>query len=324
MSLSAAAALPPLLITPKQLAARIASKQSLCILDATWFLRMPNAPVRNAHAEYLQGPRVPGSLFWDVDAVATTGESVMNLPHMMPSGSMFAEAAAAKGITSDTHVVVYDRHGIFSAPRTAFTFSAFGHRAVSVLDGGLPAWIAAGETLDSHALSADPVPPKASYPVPTLESGRVRSFEEMLHNTTLGSNAQVVVDARPQARFDGTAPEPRPDMASGHIPNSLSLPFSAVLDTHELDGRTYTTMKPQHELWKIVASILGEEGMEKVRHDGSAKGSVGVTFSCGSGMTACILWLALQQLGINGAIYDESWSGWGRRAAKGQAPVEKT
>ena len=113
-------------------------------------------------------------------------------------------------------------------------------------------------------------------------------------------------------------------MASGHIPNSLSLPFSAVLDTHELDGRTYTTMKPQHELWKIVASILGEEGMEKVRHDGSAKGSVGVTFSCGSGMTACILWLALQQLGINGAIYDESWSGWGRRAAKGQAPGAKT
>ena len=324
MSLSSSASLPPLMISPRQLAAKLNSKQSLCILDATWFLNMPNAPVRNAYKEYLKGPRIPGALFWDVDAVSTKGDSVMNLPHMMPSGSLFAQAAAAKGISRDTHVVVYDSHGIFSAPRTAFTFSAFGHKAISVLDGGLPAWMAAGEAVDSASLETEPSLSRGTYPEPSLESGRVRSFQEMLHNTTLGSSAQIVLDARPKERFDGKIPEPRPNMASGHIPHALSMPFMSVLDKHEVNGQSFTTMKPQHELWKVVSRILGEEGMEKLRHDGSAQGSVGVTFSCGSGMTACILWLALQQLGINGAIYDESWSGWGRRAANGEAPVEST
>lgn len=249
----------------------------------------------------------------------------MNLPHMMPSGSVFAEAAAAKGIFRDTHVVVYDRQGIFSAPRTAFTFAAFGHKSISVLDGGIAAWIAAGEQVDTEKLSSDPAPPtKGDYPPPTLESGMVRSFEEMLHNTTLGSSAQIVLDARPKERYDGLSPEPRPGMAAGHIPHALSLPFMSVLDKREENGQSFTAMKSQSELWKVVSSAVGEQGMEKLRHDGSAKGSIGVSLSCGSGMTACVLWLALQQLGIQGAVYDESWSGWGQRAAKGEAPVEKS
>ena len=110
------------------------------------------------------------------------------------------------------------------------------------------------------------------------------------------------------------------------LPHSLSLPAPSVLESqpkHEGEG-TYTRMKPQHELWKLVQSAVGEQGLEKLRHDASAKGALGVSLTCGSGMTACIVWLALQQLGIDGALYDESWAGWGRRAHAGEAPVEKS
>ncbi|WFD27798.1 hypothetical protein MNAN1_002803 [Malassezia nana] len=326
MSLNATAQLPPLLISPKQLASLLQGPKPLRILDATWFLPMPGATPRHAHAEFLQGPRLPGALFWDVDAVTTRGESVRNLPHMMPSASVFAEAARAHGISRDTHVVVYDTHGIFSSPRTAFTFAAFGHPAVSVLDGGLPAWLALGETVEREALTEDPKVDAAEYETPTLQSGWIRSFEEMLHNTQLGDKAQTVLDARPKARFDGQSPEPRPDMAAGHIPHALSLPAPTLLESQpKQDGSgTYTSMKPQHELWKLVQAVVGDQGLEKLRHDGSAKGSMGVSLTCGSGMTACIVWLALQQLGINGALYDESWAGWGRRAHAGEAPVEKS
>ena len=327
MSLASMTELPPLLISPTQLAKFLTGK-SLRILDATWFLPVPGGVRRNAHAEFLRGPRLPGALFWDVDAVATRGESVRNMPHMMPCSRVFAEAARAHGISRDSHVVVYDRLGVFSSPRTAFTFRAFGHPAVSVLDGGLPAWIEAGLELDTQELSADPTPEPATYDEPQLQSGWIRSFEEMLHNTTLGANGQVVLDARPRPRFDGQSPEPRPGLAAGHIPGSLSLPAGMLTESHPLSDKrlgqeSYTTLKPQHELWKLAVAALGEDRIEKLRHDSSGKDSIGVSLTCGSGMTACIDWLALQQLGIHGAVYDESWLGWGSRAAEGQAPVEK-
>lgn len=221
-------------------------------------------------------------------------------------------------------------HSIFSAPRTAFTFAAFGHKAVSVLDGGLPAWIDAGEKIDTESLSSDPAVKPVDYPVPTLRDGWIRSFDEMLANTKLGFRKQAVLDARPKVRFDGHTAEARPGLASGHIPGSRSLPFMNVLDQHttsdaRLPEQNYTTLKQQSDLWKLVnAAVGGDDGIEKLRHDGSSSGSLGVSLSCGSGMTASILWLALQQLGVNAAIYDESWMGWGRRGAAGEAPVEVT
>ncbi|KAL4399098.1 thiosulfate sulfurtransferase [Malassezia pachydermatis] len=274
---------------------------------------MPGQPARDGHKEFLQGPRLPGALFWDIDNIVTRGESVMNLPNMMPSTSMFADAAGKHGITRDTHVVVYDRQGIFSSPRAAFTFAAFGHKTISVLDGGLPAWIAAGQDIDAQALTADPSVEETKYEQPSLLNGWIRSFEEMLHNTTLGSRAQLVLDARPKPRFE-----------AGHIPHSFSLPQSSLLDTQTSGDSTYTTLKSQQDLWKVITGVVGEDGIEKLRHDASSQGSLGVSLTCGSGMTAATIWLALQQLGINGAIYDESWSGWGRRAQNGEAPVEKS
>ncbi|KAI3623954.1 hypothetical protein CBS14141_003653 [Malassezia furfur] len=328
MSLQSQAALPPLLITTKQLAGLLSAQKPLRILDATWFLGMPGQPPRNAHAEFLRGPRIPGAQFWDVDKVATVGPEVHNLPHMMPSGSVFARAASEHGIGPETHVV--DTHGIFSAPRTAFAFAAFGHKAISVLDGGLPAWIDAGEKIDTESLSSDPAVKPVDYPVPMLRDGWIRSFDEMLANTKLDFRKQTVLDARPKVRFDGHTAEARPGLASGHIPGSRSLPFMNVLDQHttsdaRMPEQKYTTLKQQSDLWKLVnAAVGGDDGIEKLRHDGSSSGSLGVSLSCGSGMTASILWLALQQLGVNAAIYDESWMGWGRRGAAGEAPVEVT
>ncbi|KAK0521298.1 hypothetical protein OC835_006931 [Tilletia horrida] len=339
---------PPLLLSPAALhkalgQASAASKASAIVtLDATWF--MPNLnPPRDARAEFERGPRIPHARFWDVDEVAD--KSVIEdlgsaLPHMMPDGQTFASAAEQAGIEPDTHVVVYDTHGIFSAPRTAFTFLAFGHQRVSVLDGGLPGWIASEFQVEEGAPKADVK--HTTYPVPKLLPNRIRSYREMLANASLGpSRAQAVLDARPQPRFDGTAPEPRPGLSSGHIPASYSLPFSSLLDTKPTateQGKTYTVLKSQTELWRVISEALadrqsawgsgaggsaaegGNSAVDRLRQEGSGSGQVAVTATCGSGMTAATIWLALQQLGIESAIYDESWTGW---ASRKDSPIEK-
>lgn len=223
-SAPAAIARPSLLLSPKELHAIVRESQQqqqepqqssasqrrpLRILDATWF--MPNVP-RDASAEYRAGPRLPGALFWDVDRVATTkddqapdGKSLnpLGLAHMMPPPERFSQVAGEHfGISHDTHVVVYDTHGVFSAPRTAFTFHAFGHPAVSILDGGLPAWVAAGlpvEEAGSEPEGPNTIRPK-QYPVPTLSSGLIRTFDEMMANVRMGARGQTVLDARPPGR----------------------------------------------------------------------------------------------------------------------------
>lgn len=313
----------PLVIAPKTLASLLDKHTSgdnkLCILDATWF--MPNTnPPRNPLEEFKAGPRLPKALFWDVDKVATTGESVRNLPHMMPSSAKFSEAASEHGIEPETHVVVYDSHGVFSAPRTAFTFKAFGHRNVSVLNGGLPAWIDHG--LPTEAGEPSSVP-KTTYPESKLEDGIIRSFDEMVANAKQGARGQTVFDARSKGRFDGTDPEPRPGLSSGHIPHSISLPFPSLLKTvTDKDGKSYTVLKDQIELWRTLSDAVGgTEALDKLRQ-ASSGGELAATNTCGSGMTAASIWLALQELGIQSSIYDESWMGWASRESEG-VPIDK-
>ncbi|KAN0066314.1 hypothetical protein ACQY0O_000408 [Thecaphora frezii] len=312
----------PLVVTPKYLFPLLHDGfDGIRVLDATWF--MPNVE-RNAHQEFQKGPRLPRSQFWDVDRVATTGESVRNLPHMMPSAEKFAKAAAEHGISRETHVVVYDTHGVFSSPRTAFTFKAFGHSKVSVLNGGLPAWIDADLPVEEGPVKEQTK--TVEYAVPTLTEGMIRSFEEMVANARMGARGQTVFDARPKGRFDGTTPEPRAGLSSGHIPHSLSLPFSSLLKTQTSTkeaGKTYTTLKDQIELWRTVSDAVGGmEALDKLRQ-GSSGGELAATNTCGSGMTAACIWLALQELGVQSSIYDESWTGWASRESEG-VPIEKT
>ncbi|KAG5639324.1 hypothetical protein H0H81_004527 [Sphagnurus paluster] len=286
----------PLLLTPQQVHSLQGNKLSL--LDASWF--MPNSP-RQPQQEFL-AKRIKGAQFLDLDVVASHHE--MGLKHMMPQERVFADACANFGIEHDSHVVIYDTHGIFSAPRALFMFRTFGHYNSSVLDGGLPAWLAEGLPVESGPTAR--VTP-TEYPTPTLRIDALRSYDQIVANSsiepTANANADLVLDARSRGRYLGIDPEPRPGLSSGHIPRSLSLPFNMFLQEKEgVDGMKYTTFLPPADVHNALKEAIGAE-----RADLVLKGVLPVTTTCGSGMTAGVLWLGLKILGVERlSIYDEA------------------
>ena len=250
-------------------------------VDASWHLDRD----RDARAEY-DAEHLPNAVFFDIDAVSDRASA---LPHMLPSPDVFAEAAGALGLTEGDDVVVYDTVGLFSAPRAWWTFRTMGAKRVRVLDGGLPAWRAAGGPLEA----GDPAS-RASRFAATMAPDAVVGRDEL--EAALGR--VVLLDARPSARFRGEAPEPRPGLRSGHAPGAVSLPVSEVVR----DGR----LLPEAELRTVVSNL-------------GAKGGAPVVTTCGSGVTAAILTLALATLGVPSRLYDGSWAEWG---APGGGPVE--
>lgn len=269
---------------------------SVRILDATWY--MPNVKDKNAVAEFCTD-RIPGSQYFDLDLVADTS---VDLPHMLPSERQFAAVADALRITNDDQVVVYDRQGIFSAPRAWWTWHVMGHKNVAVLDGGMPAWKAEGGELDTTpqlpeqaraaCKAAHPPPPQEELRYKaTLLADEVRSWLQLLENVRL--QEEVVMDARPAARWRGEAAEPRPGLASGHIPGSCNVPWDAVVH--------HGHFRRPEELKRVFKAA----GVDLARP---------LVASCGSGTTACILALAVKQVQPDAppvAIYDGSWSEWG-------------
>lgn len=243
------------------------------ILDGTWL--MPGEK-----ADLPQG-FIPGAQVFDVDEIASPHPT---LKHMLPNTETFIKAVSSMGIHKDDIVVVYDRHGVRTAPRVWWTFKAFGHDNVYVLDGGLPAWIRAGEHV-SDTLAENVIP--SEYSTSDAQLG-VTSQSEILKN--LGS--EQIIDARSSGRFYGTAPEPRAGLASGHIPGSYSLPIS---DLWTDDG--YFKSLPE------VTDIVSTTGIEL---------SKPIITTCGSGITAAGLALNLYRLGaVNISVYDGSWAEWG-------------
>ncbi len=254
----------------------------LRIVDATWYL--PHLK-RDARAEYVAA-HIPGAVFFDVDEIK---DPVTPLPHMLPSPADFARAAGALGIADGDRVVVYGgRYGI-AAGRVWWTFRVFGHDRVAVLDGGLAKWRAEGRPLEIGPASPAPRRFTARFR-PEL----VRDLEAVRSN--LESQREQVVDARSPGRFAGTEPEPRPGLRGGHIPNSRNLPYERLFRAE--DG-----------------TLLGPDVLHRAFAEAGVVVEKPVVTTCGSGVSAAVLALALYRLGRRDVpVYDGSWTEWGGRS----------
>jgi len=249
---------------------------NLVILDASWYL--PSEQIDSAHA--FNHVHIPNAVFFDIDEVC---DQQSNLPHMLPSAAHFAAAVGNLGISNDSDVVVYDTAGIFSAARVWWMFHVFGHSKVRVLNGGLPAWLQAG-----GGVTSEPSKPHKTEFDAHLNHNRLASKDDLVTNCK--TEQYLVLDARPESRFLGQSPEPRPGLPSGHMPASKSLPFSCLLDNGHL--------KTQDQLHSIFNKLEANSGAS-------------IITSCGSGVTAAIITLALAGAGLGmHRLYDGAWAEW--------------
>lgn len=272
---------PPAVVDAARLRSGLAGA---AVVDATYHL--PDLG-RDARAEH-RAAHIPGAVFFDIDDIADPAPWGA-LAHMLPDAATFAAKVGALGISRDSHVVAYDTRGLYSAARVWWMFRVFGHERVSVLDGGLPAWRAAGGALEAGDVS----PPPADYASAPPRAELVRDWRDV--RVALADGRAQVVDARKAERFSGAEADPYPGVRSGgHMPGALSLPWEALLaDGVRLPGAAEARAR------------FAAAGLDWDRP---------VVCTCGSGVTACILALALDEAGKRDwSVYDGSWAEWGAR-----------
>lgn len=266
------------LVSTEWLAARL-NAPDIVVLDASWHLP---AAMRDAKAEFLTG-HIPGARFFDIDATANPDTP---LPHMLPSPAKFASDVKKLGVGDGKKIICYDAAGLFSAARCWWMFKVFGHDDVAVLDGGLPKWQREGRAVED----GPPAPAQERHFTPRFRASMVRSLADVAKG--LGAGNIQVADARSGTRFRGEETEPRLGVRPGHMAGASNVHYASLLTK---DGM----LKPQAELEAAFTSA----GIDLAKP---------VVTSCGSGVTAGILTLALTELGVKDhALYDGSWAEWG-------------
>lgn len=255
---------------------------NVLVLDASWYMPVDQ---RDADAEFLI-KHIPGSQRFDFDGVVKDDSS--DLPHTLPGVDKFQSIARSLGVSKDTHLVVYDGSGVFAAPRAWWMFKVMGHGQVSLLNGGLPAWDAAGLPLDSGRAKTR----SAGNFTASLQAERYADASRV--KQSLSTNSHQILDARGAPRFTGSEPEPRTGLRSGHMPGAHNLPYKALLHGNEL---------------------LDEESIRQLFKSINPGDERPIIATCGSGVTASLLALAAEQAGLDSiAVYDGSWSEWGQES----------
>lgn len=256
------------------------SAPDICLVDATWFLPTVD---RQAKAEF-EAAQIPGAIYFDIDDIA---DDSSELPHMLPSAAKFASRVRKLGLGDGNRIVIYDNNRFCASARAWWMFRVFGHSDVSVLNGGLKKWIEEGRPVDNFAEKKT-----ERHFTPRLNTTLVRELDDVRSNITT-KRAQVI-DVRSAGRFSGTEPEPRAGMRQGHIPASVNVPYSELVNNAGL-------LRSETEL----RQLFNEAGV-------SLKNPIITT--CGSGVTAAVAALALHEIGASQvAVYDGSWSEWGSR-----------
>ncbi len=250
-------------------------------VDASWYLPVEN---RDAHSDYHER-HIPGAVFFDIDDIS---DESTDLPHMLPRPEKFSSRVRSLGLGDGVRIVVYDGGNMMAAARVWWMFRVFGHDDIQVLDGGLAKWMAEGRPVDD-----EPVIPRERHFTSRHNTFLVRDIDQIKAN--LASRRAQVVDARGHGRFTGEEAEFRPGLRSGHIPGSRNLPYTSLL--HE-DGTIVDN--------EAIAAAFRDAGVDPARP---------VVTTCGSGISACFLALALDLAGFpDAAVYDGSWTEWGGAA----------
>ncbi|MCX7558457.1 3-mercaptopyruvate sulfurtransferase [Sulfitobacter sp. F26204] len=268
---------PKTLVSTEWLAKHL-KDPDLRILDASWYL--PDEG-RDAKAEYNEA-HIPGARFFDIDEIS---DARSDLPHMAPPVEKFMSRMRAMGVGDGHQVVVYDGAGLFSAARVWWLFKLMGQENIAVLDGGLPKWVAEGNATEDM-----PPIPRDRHMTVRVQNQLVRDVTQVAQASKLGS--PQIVDARAPARFRGDAPEPREGLRAGHIPGARNVFFATLLNEDK-------TMKSPAE----ISTIFEAAGVDLDKP---------IITTCGSGVTASILALALERVGHpDWSLYDGSWTEWG-------------